>query len=224
MRKISRRTFLKNTRDAGAAAAVAGVSLPVAATGRGAGILSARGRQTLDAALARVIPAVGADDWSAASLGAGRYIERLLAGPRNLYAGGPYRGRFGRFWRPTRAKRVGWSRELRRLRRLYRDGLLELDERAGGDFAARPAPIQDAILTSLDLEGSPFFSILYDHAMEGVYSHPIYGGNRGYRAWKEFGYAGDVHGVRFPERGSSGPWDEYGGYSPEEMGEPGEGP
>ena len=54
--------------------------------------------------------------------------------------------------------------------------------------------------------------------MEGVYSHPVYGGNRDYRGWKAFGYAGDVHGVRFPQIGPpDAPWNVYGGYAPEEM-------
>ena len=70
---------------------------------------------------------------------------------------------------------------------------------AGGNFAAVPAPVQDAILTELDDSGSDFFSALYNHTLEGVYSHPVYGGNKDYRAWQAFGYAGDVLGVRFPK-------------------------
>lgn len=220
----SRRQFLSRAAAAvaaGAAAAAApasGVPAP-----RARPVLSPRQRRTLDAAVARVIPAEGPQDWSAADVGAGDYIERLLSGPRRLYAGGPYRRHFPSFQPLSRPKRIGWRREIRRLRRRYTEGLAELDRRAGGDFAAAPEPVQDAILTALDAEGSAFFASLYDHTMEGVYGHPVYGGNRRYRAWDDLGYQGDVHGVRFPEVGSKGPWNVYGGYAPEEMIQPGTG-
>ncbi|MGH7822179.1 MAG: hypothetical protein ACREQ9_20650, partial [Candidatus Binatia bacterium] len=65
---------------------------------------------------------------------------------------------------------------------------------------------------------------LYHHTMEGVYGHPVYGGNTGFIAWLDFGYAGDVHGVRFPdEQYPTGAWSVFGGYAPEEMIEPGTG-
>jgi gluconate 2-dehydrogenase gamma chain len=105
---------------------------------------------------------------------------------------------------------------------VYSDGLAELDRLAGGDFAAVPPPVQDAILTTLDDRGDPFFAALYSHTMEGVYGHPVYGGNRDYLAWQSFGYAGDVHGVRFPGIGpADAPWNVYGGYAPQEMERPG---
>ena len=53
--------------------------------------------------------------------------------------------------------------------------------------------------------------------MEGTYAHPVYGGNRGYVSWQWLGFAGDVHGVRFPTTGSRGSWNVYGGYAPEEI-------
>src|SRR5437588_169011 len=95
---------------------------------------------------------------------------------------------------------------------------------ARGARRAAPASVQDAILTELDDSGSDFFSALYNQTLEGVYSHPVYGGNRDYRAWRAFGYAGDVHGVRFPHLGPpSAPWNVYGGYAPQEMVKPGRG-
>lgn len=178
-------------------------------------------RKTLDAALARVIPADDPDDWSAADLGAGVYIERLLSGDGDIYAGGPTRDGFDDFGSLTRAKEMGWAAEVDRLRTVYADGIAELDRRAGGSFADAPEPIQDLVLTTLDLEGSPFFAALYAHTMESVYGHPVYDGNKDYRAWKDLCYQGDVHGVRFPAIGSQGAWNVYGGYAPEEMIEPG---
>lgn len=186
------------------------------------GVLSPSQRSTLRAAVARIVPASHPGDWSAADVGADNYILTLLAGTNRIYAGGPYRSRFARFQRMSRVKRIGWSREVRKLRRLYARGLRQLDRMAGGDFSRVPATVQDAVLTRLDDRGSPFFSALYNHTLEGVYSHPVYGGNRGYRAWKAFGYAGDVHGVRFPHVGpADAPWNVHGGYAPQEMVRPG---
>jgi hypothetical protein len=226
----TRRAFLVGAGRAGVAGAFAG-GVPLgllhpeperAATG---GVLTEGEGQTLRAAVARIVPRSHDGDWSAADVGADEYIVGLLAGTGRIYAGGPVRSRFARFQRLTRLKRIGWSREIRRLRKLYKGGLRELDSRAGGDFAAAPPTLQDAILTTLDLRGSDFFKALVDHTMEGTYSHPVYGGNREFRAWRSLGYEGDVHGVRFPRIGpADAPWNVYGGYAPEEMAKPGKGP
>jgi gluconate 2-dehydrogenase gamma chain len=224
--RITRRQALGQAGRAGAAGALVVAFPPVlaraAASGRSG--LSSQQVTTLHAAVARIVPASGPGDWSAADVGADTYILNLLAGVTRIYAGGPSRSHFGRFQRLSRVKRIGWSREVRRLRKLYAAGLTQLDQLAGGNFAVLPASAQDAILTSLDYGGSEFFGALYNHTLEGVYSHPVYGGNRDYRAWKAFGYAGDVHGVRFPRIGPRGaPWNVYGGYAPEEMIQPGKG-
>lgn len=224
-RGYTRRGFLKAAAKAGAAgAAVGSMTAPVLLPQPGAAdeaILTPSQRQTLDAALARMIPAAGPGDWSAADVGAGDYIERLLSGNGEIYAGGPTRESFDDFRPLTRAKEIGWAGEVDRLRDVYADGLAELDRRAGGSFATAPETIQDLVLTTLDLEGSAFFAALYAHTMEGVYGHPVYGGNRDFRVWKDLCYQGDVHGVRFPATGSAGAWNVHGGYAPEEMIEPG---
>ena len=184
--------------------------------------LSERQLRVLRAAVARIVPAQGAGDWSAADVGADQYILRLLSGTDAIYAGGPVRADFGVFQRLSRVKQIGWSREVVRLRRVYADGLDQLDRLALGNFAAALPVLQDVILTLLDDTGSDFFTALFNHTLEGVYAHPVYGGNRGYRAWEAFGYAGDVHGVRFPNIGPpDAPWNVYGGYAPEEMAQPG---
>lgn len=219
--RLTRREALSHAGKAGAIAIAVPPQLLVGPP-RVSRMLSPAQHRTLRAAVARIVPASHPGDWSAADVGADRYILALLSGVGRIYAGGPYRSRFARFQRLSRIKRIGWSRDVRRLRRLYRRGLDELDRMAGGDFARAPAPAQDAILTRLDYGGSPFFGALYNHTIEGVYSHPVYGGNRDYRAWKAFGYAGDVHGVRFPHIGPrDAPWNVYGGYAPEEMIRPG---
>lgn len=226
-RAYTRRDVVVGAGRAGVAGAVAS-SLPLSLLAPSAAardVLSPAERRTLRAAVARIVPAERPGDWSGADVGADAYILRLLAGIDDIYAGGPVRRRFRRFQRLWRVKRIGWRRHIRKLRRVYRDGLAELDRRSGGDFALLPAPAQDAILTTLDVEGSPFFTALYNHTMEGVYAHPVYGGNRDYRAWEAFAYEGDVHGVRFPGVGpADAPWNVHGGYAPQEMVEPGKGP
>ena len=221
IRRFTRRETLGRAGRAG----ILAMALPPSAFARSArsrGPLNLEQRRTLRAAVARIVPASHPGDWSAADVGADEYIVHLLAGPGRIYAGGPYRSRFDRFQRLSRVKRIGWSREIRKLRRLYASGLRQLDKLAGGDFSRAPGPVQDALLTKLDDAGSAFFGALYNHTLEGVYSHPAYGGNRDYRAWKAFGYAGDVHGVRFPHVGpADAPWNRYGGYAPEEMIRPG---
>jgi hypothetical protein len=206
----------------GAAGALALSLPPWLLKPRGAAALAPSAHATLKAAVARIVPASGPGDWSAADVGADNYILTLLSGTGQVYAGGPYRSRFARFHVLSRIKQIGWSREVKRLQGVYSAGLAQLDKLAGGNFAAVPAPVQDAILTELDDSGSDFFSALYNHTLEGVYSHPVYGGNKDYRAWQAFGYAGDVLGVRFPNIGpANAPWNVYGGYAPEEMIQPG---
>lgn len=225
LRPLTRREALEQGGKAGLAGMLA-LALPPQLLGLrpSAGRLSPNQLKTLAAAVARIIPASGPGDWSAADVGADNYIVTLLAGTGQIYAGGPVRSRFARFQRLSRIKRIGWSKEVRRLRGLYAQGLAQLDSMAGGNFAAAPSPLQDAILTQLDDSGSDFFAALYNHTLEGTYSHPVYGGNRDYCAWKAFGYAGDVHGVRFPHLGApDAPWNVHGGYAPEEMVQPGKG-
>lgn len=205
----------------GAAFAIAPVLARRAAAATTAS-LSEKQLRTLHAAVARIVPAQGAGDWSAADVGADQYIVALLSGTDRIYAGGPFRSSFANFQALSRVKQIGWTREISRLRKLYQDGLDELDRLTGGDFASAPPALQDVILTVLDDGGSDFFTALFNHTMEGVYAHPVYGGNENYRAWQAFGYAGDVHGVRFPNIGPpDAPWNVYGGYAPEEMAQPG---
>jgi gluconate 2-dehydrogenase gamma chain len=190
-------------------------------------------RRALTAAVARLIPAAGAGDWSAADAGAVDYIERLLnafsdaaANPK-LYGGGPTRPHFAEFHRLSRAKRLGWQREVLRLRDLYSSGLdlLNRQDPGANDFASLSSVQQDLVLEGLDLQAALFFETLFNHTMEACYGHPVYGGNRDYVGWDSVCYEGDVHGVRFPGGEDSSadaePWRKFGGYAPEEMIAPG---
>jgi len=183
--------------------------------------------------VSRLIPASGPGDWSAADIGVVDYVDDLLAGfdrdpaTGGIYPSGPYRNAsdigpgFFSYQTLSRVKAVGWRTQIAKWRSQYTSGLEGLDESAGGNFSSALEVDQDLILEELDLSGSPFFSTLFDHTMEGTYSHPVYGGNSGYRAWQWLGFGGDVHGVRFPTTGSRGAWNVYGGYAPEEIVAPG---
>jgi gluconate 2-dehydrogenase gamma chain len=82
----------------------------------------------------------------------------------------------------------------------YRDGLASLDstarERAGGTFAAIGAEGQDALLVDIEAGriGPPslstFFETVRQHAMEGMFGDPRWGGNIDQAGWKLLGYEG----------------------------------
>lgn len=241
MRYRNRREFLVGGAKLGAAGLAVG-SLPLVGaecgdTTTSPPFFTPDEMATLSAAVAQLVPAESPGDWSGVDAGAHLYIDQLLrsfddagqpTGPK-IYAGGPFRGQFPSFQLLSRVKELGWGREVARLHALYREGLALLDERAGGPgaFASAPAESQEAILLALDLENHAFFDALFEHTMEGVYAHPVYGGNLDYLAWDTFCYQGDVHGVRFPEdlnppgSTSDGAWNDSGGYAPEEMIAPG---
>ena len=254
MHPVSRREFLQRsgaTVLAGTAVLYGLGPLHIAqARAQGAGFLTAAQRSTLGAAVAQIVPASGPDDWSAADLGVVDYIDDLLSGFAFLdgdtgavYPGGPYRDPssegpgFYTFQDLSRVKKLGWEQQVSAWQSLYADGLAQLDTLAPGGFAAAPSEEQIAILEGLDASGSDFFAALFDHTMEGTYSHPVYGGNQAYGSWKTFGFAGDVHGVRYSQVDTAwtssspwlptdrstgqGAWTIYGGYAPDEMTAPG---
>src|SRR5205823_3953523 len=133
LRALTRRQALREAGRAGVAGAMA-VAVPPqllgGATPQTPGPLSSGALATLKAAVARIVPASGPGDWSAADVGADAYIVALLSGVGRIYAGGPNRSRFARFQRLSRIKRIGWRREVKRLRGVYARGLAQLDSMA----------------------------------------------------------------------------------------------
>ncbi|MBS1019881.1 gluconate 2-dehydrogenase subunit 3 family protein [Gluconobacter cerinus] len=87
-------------------------------------------------------------------------------------------------------------------RDLYRKGLQGLDaytrQQHGKSFPDLPVAEQDAILTALeggsvslgDIPGRVFFEQLRTNTLEGVFSDPLYGGNRGLGGWLMLGFPG----------------------------------
>jgi hypothetical protein len=72
---------------------------------------------------------------------------------------------------------VGWQQR-------YREGLSEL----GADFSTAALDEQDRRLHAVP----DFTALLYEHACEGMYAAPEYGGNRELVGWQYIGFAGDV--------------------------------
>jgi hypothetical protein len=130
------------------------------------------------------------------------YIDLLLSAfdddPPRIFAGGPHSDRAGgsENLMATFVPLSLWQEELWRtrigdLQDRYRRGIAALDEAAGGDFATATREQMDQILVA---DGAPdsFRRLLFEHAIEGTYSIPEYGGNHELVGWTETGSAGDV--------------------------------
>ena len=91
--------------------------------------------------------------------------------------------------RSTRWPAVAWRRRLAGWQQQYRQGIAILDKLAGGDFtkASQRDAGHDPGLPAL----STFLPLLFEHTVEGLYSVPEYGGNRGLAGWTDIGYPGD---------------------------------
>lgn len=164
----------------------------------------------LVAAVDRVIPPdpdLGAPGAGAA--GVADYIDGLLGAflvdPPRIFAGGPFSGRhggedgFSTFLPLGRLEELAWRTRIegsqgRPEREIngpvigwqerYHDGLAAL----GADFAEQAAAEQDARLDAIP----DFRALLYEHACEGMYGDPVYGGNRDGVAWRFIEFPGDV--------------------------------
>ena len=89
---------------------------------------------------------------------------------------------------------------------LYQAGLPAVDAYAqsayGGSFVSLSAAQQDAVLRDMESgkatgfapDSATFFQVMREHAVEGMFSDPVYGGNKNSAGWILMGYAG----VRMP--------------------------
>jgi gluconate 2-dehydrogenase gamma chain len=163
---------------------------------------------TIEAACARLIPARGGHP-GATALGVADYIDGMLGAflvdPPRIWAGGPYSGRFGgdaRFGQFTplgRLEELAWRTRIEGSRgvpereingpvlgwqQLYQAGIVAL----GPDFVTVEPEEQDR-----RLDAAPEFKqLLYEHACEGAYGAPEYGGNRDGLGWVTIEFPGDV--------------------------------
>jgi hypothetical protein len=163
--------------------------------------------RVVEAVCARLIPAD--DDPGATEAGVAHYIDRLLGAftfdPPRIWAGGGFSGRFGGTpgftsfhrlaaldelaWRIRIEGSLGipereWNGPVEGLQARYAFGL----ELLGADFADVDGEEQDRRLR----QHEEFTKLLYEHACEGMYGPPEYGGNRDGMGWSYIDYAGDV--------------------------------
>jgi hypothetical protein len=192
--------------------------------------LNAHELATLRALCARLIPGPPDDpDPGAVEARIPEAIDLLLGAfsvdPPIIHAGGPFSGRagaspddFAQFVPLDAHAELGWririegtrgkpEREfagpVTGLQEIYRAGLKHLDDRAGGNFAALPGVLADAVLedqTDQDLQD--FVGVTFAHCIEFMYGPPEYGGNQGLVGWLYTNWPGD----RQPR-----------GYTPEEV-------
>ena len=135
---------------------------------------------------------------SGTDLGIAVFIDRQLAGAwgkgDRLYMQGPWRqGPPGLGYQlpltPAEFFRAGIDAVNRHCKKTY-----------GHEFDRLAGPEKQRVLEGLDqakiaLDGvsaKQFFDIVYQATMEGMFSDPIYGGNRNKAAWKMVGYPGVV--------------------------------
>ncbi len=162
------------------------------------------------AACERLIPAVEGVGPGAARAGAADYIDRTLGAftfdPPRIWAGGPFSGRhggepaFARFEPLPPYAELGWRMRIEGSQGIperefngpvvgwqerYREGL----EALGADFATADAEEQDRRLEAAPEE---FRTLLHQHACEGMYAAPEYGGNRDLVAWQAISFGGDA--------------------------------
>jgi hypothetical protein len=183
--------------------------------------LTADEHRILEAACEHLIPAHG-DHPGAGALGVADYIDGLLGAftfdPPRIWAGGPFSGRHGgeasfdRFTRLSRLEELAWRTRIEGSRGIperefngpvegwqqaYRRGIAGL----GSDFPHVP---RDERARRLDATGE-FKALMYQHACEGAYAAPEYGGNRDGAAWQAVGFPGDVQPRGYTDAEVSGP-------------------
>jgi gluconate 2-dehydrogenase gamma chain len=170
-RQLTRRDMLRRSAALGAVAAIPPKVLAQAARAAPHVTLTAAEAATLEAVVARLIPADG-NGPGALEAGAARYIDGALgdalASQRPAYAAG-----------------------LAALEAFAR-------AQAGASFAALPAGRQDELLALVEQNeaagftpsSSVFFDLVLGHTLEGTFGDPHYGGNVDYIGWELIGYPG----------------------------------
>jgi hypothetical protein len=159
------------------------------------------------AAADRLIPPSGPHPGGAA-LGVADYVDRLLGAftfdPPLIFAGGPFSGRaggaasFADFLPLSRHEELAWrtriegslglparefNGEVRGWQQIYREGIAAL----GHDFTEVDGAEQDRRLRA----HRELRRVLYEHACEGAYGPPEYGGNRDLAGWNTIEFPGD---------------------------------
>nr|WP_200411266.1 gluconate 2-dehydrogenase subunit 3 family protein [Virgibacillus salexigens] len=152
--------------------------------------------QVVEAATERIFPE---DDLGpgAKSLGVAFYIDHQLAGSYGFNARDYMNPPFFHG-----EKTQGYQGRLKR-REIFRIGIREMQnyshEKFEKGFTDLTAEEQDTVLTDFaednvnltTISASGFFNLIRSMTLEGVYSDPLYGGNRNMEGWKMRDYPGD---------------------------------
>jgi gluconate 2-dehydrogenase gamma chain len=164
--------------------------------------------QTL-AAVAELIYPTTPDGPGAIEIGVVEFIDAQLAGPwgrgERLYRSGPFHS-------PPHEGH-GWQLAMTPAE-AYRYGLAALDRigaEGPGRFLDRDPADQVAVLTALRSQATPpfdaissgdFFTLVRQNVIEGLFSDPLYGGNRNMAGWRWIGFPGDpaAYGNPYPSR------------------------
>lgn len=174
--------------------------------------------RTVEALTARIMPG-DASDPGAREAGVVFYIDNMLAFQEGFveptYREPPFaegyegdtppasNGAFNVIWVPSdEIERYGYQ-SVHTPREIYRMGVTAVNRHArdsfGGDFAELPEQDQDTIVGQLvedevpgfdEITGEAFFLALRRHTAEGMFSDPVYGGNRNKVGWLLVGYPG----------------------------------
>ena len=150
----------------------------------------------IEAACARIVPA-DASGPVALEAGVPLFLDRQLAGDYGKGARWYMQGPFGK---STGTQGYQSSYPPAGLHRAAIKAIGERMGQGGGQpFHKRGAADQDAVLKDLeagkldfgpDVVAKAYFGLLLQNVMEGYFSDPIYGGNRGMAAWKMIGFSG----------------------------------
>ena len=172
----------------------------------------------IEDATARLIPGP-LDDPGAREANVVRYIDTMLGAlsvsPQAIFAGGPFSNRSGgttddmaKFIGLGPAEADAWRSRLSGYQAAYRRGIAALNALTAGDFTAASNAEKDAALVK---DPGGFVTLLFGHAIEGMYSCPEYGGNAGLVGWKDIDFPGDVQprGYTAAEVSSSDGPDPY---------------
>jgi hypothetical protein len=174
----------------------------------------------VDAACAVLIPTDG--DPGATEARVVDYIDGFLGAfsfdPPRIWAGGPFSGRhggsngFAQFHSLTAYDELAWRTRIEGsrgvperefngpvtgLQEQYRAGLAAL----GPDFTSLSIDERRVRLAT----NEAFTSLLYEHACEGMYGAPEYGGNQGLVGWRYIDFTGDVQPRGYTDDEVEGP-------------------
>jgi gluconate 2-dehydrogenase gamma chain len=174
--------------------------------------------RTVEALTATLLPGTPSDP-GAREAGVVYYIDALLWYDRGFGARTYYRPPFAMayegdspptnftngdvLWIPKDLMpRFGWQSILTP-REFYRMGIMSINSYASANHGGRYADLteeqQEEIMTALaedemdpigGLDSSEFFDMLRDHTVEGMFSDPVYRGNRDMVGWKLISYPG----------------------------------